>query len=100
MYASQTISKHVKPKKPKCNKCQKIGQYEEAHRTRSLNEVETTAMEQEIQQISLSLEYNTQIFQMTLLKVKMINGTSSSPVTDFKTSSCERPHEIKKTIKY
>ena len=36
------------------------------------------------QQTSIFFEYNTQIFQMTLLNVKMINGTSSSPVTDFK----------------
>lgn len=38
------IIDHIKT----CIRCQKIGQCEQAHLTKSLNEVETTAVEQEI----------------------------------------------------
>ena len=45
-----------------------------------------------VQQISLSLEYNTQTFHITLLKIKMINDTLSSSVTDFKTQLVVNKH--------
>ena len=49
------------------------------------NKGEKCEIEQEIQQVPISPEYNIQIFYMVLFNVKMIIDTPSSPVTDVKT---------------
>ena len=67
-----------------------MGPYEQVYQTKSPNEMETTATEQEIRQKSMFPEHNTQIFHMTLFNIKIINGTSSTPVTVFKESCCEQ----------